>query len=111
MKDIYGARNNFAKAPAYAAFGRKSLFTMRKKEEHRARAKRIAHIFSPTSVAQVEPIVHVTIAKLLSSLEKRLSKPIDVIHWFRMFALDITGTDSSLRILAHGGAEHYADGI
>ncbi|KAH8799759.1 cytochrome P450 [Xylogone sp. PMI_703] len=90
MRDIYGLGSAYIKAPAYGAFGRKSLFTMRVKEEHRARHKRIAHIFGPTSVAGVEPIIAEHTSKLLNVLNQKLGEPMDVLLWFRMLALDVT---------------------
>lgn len=99
LRDIYGPGNKYTKAPAYAAFGRKSLFTMLNKEEHRGRAKRISHIFAPASVAQIEPIVQSQVADLLSSLEKRVGQPLDVIHWFRIVALNIIGKLPSLNVI------------
>jgi cytochrome P450 len=90
MRDIYGTNTNYAKAPAYGAFGRKSLFTMRVKEEHRERQKRIAHVFGPASVAQIEPIVTEQVIKFLKCVESRLNQPMDMMLWFRMLALDVT---------------------
>jgi cytochrome P450 len=60
------------------------------KEEHRERQKRIAHIFGPVSVAQIEPIISDHVAKLLHAIRKMASEPIDVMLWFRMLALDVT---------------------
>ena len=90
MRDIYGPNTNYAKAPAYGAFGRKSLFTMRVKKEHRERQKRIAHVFGPGSVAQVEPIITEQVKMLLKRVEERLCQPMDMLLWFRMLALDVT---------------------
>jgi cytochrome P450 len=90
MRDIYGPNTNYAKAPAYGAFGRKSLFTMRVKEEHRERQKRIAHVFGPASVAQIEPIVTEQVTKFLKCVESRLDQPMDMMLWFWMLALDVT---------------------
>ena len=95
MRDIYGPNSNYAKAPAYGAFGRKSLFTMRVKEEHRERQKRIAHIFGPASVAQVEPIITEQVTKFLKCVEGRLDQPMDMMLWFRMLALDVTSKPDS----------------
>lgn len=96
VRDIYGARAKYPKADAYRAFGRKSMFTMRTKEEHRARARRIAHVFTPASVAQVEPIIHEQVVKMLQILEKRVGQPADMLHWFRMFALEVIGTNNCI---------------
>jgi hypothetical protein len=90
LKDIYGSNPVYSKGHQYGAFGKKSLFTMRIKEEHRERQKRIAHIFSPASAAQIEPIISEHVAKLLQAIGKFASEPMDVMLWFRMLALDVT---------------------
>lgn len=63
---------------------------MRVKEEHRERQKRIAHIFGPASVAQIEPLITEQAAKLVRCVESRLDQPMDMMLWFRMLALDVT---------------------
>lgn len=92
MRDLYGANTVYMKAPIYGAYGRKSLFTMQKKEEHRARAKRVGHVFAPASISQVEPIVSEQLQKLLQKLSARLDQPLDVLLWFRMTTLDTFGS-------------------
>lgn len=64
---------------------------MLSKEEHRNRAKRIGHVFAPVSVQRIEPLLPPLLMKLLFALEKRIGEPVDVIHWFRMLALDVIG--------------------
>ncbi|PKK42155.1 hypothetical protein CI102_12562 [Trichoderma harzianum] len=76
MKDLYGSGNKFMKGPT----------------EHRSRQKRIAHVFAPASIAAVEPLVKEQVQKLLHVLSKRPNQPLDVMEWFRIFALDVVGS-------------------
>ncbi|KAK5989556.1 Cytochrome P450 monooxygenase nodW [Cladobotryum mycophilum] len=92
MKDLYGADNKFVKAPVYEAFGRESSFTIRDKKAHRLRQKRIAHVFSPASISAVEPLIHEQVEKLLLVLNKRVGQTVDMMEWFRIFALDVVGS-------------------
>lgn len=91
MSDIYGPSSNYVKGPVYDMFGRRGLFQMRNREEHKQRQKLMAHIFAPASILSMEPLIHVQIRKLLAALERRLEKPIDMLYWFRMLALDVVG--------------------
>jgi cytochrome P450 len=95
MRDLYGAKSVYEKAPIYGAFGRKSLFTMRNKEEHRARAKRIGHVFGPSSLTQLESVASEQIEKFLQCMNKRVGEPMDMLLWFRMLALDTFGEYSA----------------
>ncbi|RFU24149.1 hypothetical protein B7463_g12191, partial [Scytalidium lignicola] len=63
MHDIYSGNSNYVKAPAYGA---------------------------PASVAQVEPIVSEHVSKLVDALESNIARPVDMLLWFRMLALDVT---------------------
>ncbi len=91
LREIYSPNSDYIKAPRYSAFGRKSLFTMRDKQEHKARAKRIAPVFGPSALAQVEGIVSAQIKKLVHILEKRAHEPVDAMLWFRILTLDTFG--------------------
>lgn len=97
MRDIYGPNNTLIKAPSYEAFGRQSSFTIRNKEAHRARQKRIAHVFSPAAISSVEPLVKEEVLKLLHLFENRLGQPIDIMEVFRIFALDVVGSSKKSR--------------
>ncbi|KKP07882.1 cytochrome P450 [Trichoderma harzianum] len=91
-KDLYGSGDKFMKGPVYEAFGRQSSFTILDKTEHRSRQKRIAHVFAPVSIVVVEPLVKEQVQKLLHVLSKRTNQPLDVMEWFRIFALDVVGS-------------------
>lgn len=91
VRDIYSARNKLIKGPAYEAFGRQSSFTIRDRDMHRQRQKQIAHVFSPSAIAAVEPLVAEQVAHLVFQIAQRTSQPIDMMEWFRIFALDVVG--------------------
>jgi cytochrome P450 len=91
LREIYSPNSDYSKAPRYSAFGRKSLFTMRDKNEHRARAKRINPVFGASALAQVEGTVSAQIETLVHILEKRAGQPVDALLWFRILTLDTFG--------------------
>ncbi len=91
MRDIYGVSSKLIKAPVYEAFGRQSSFTIRDKTAHRSRQKRVAHVFAPAAIAAVEPLVRDEVQKLLHVLSRRVGEPVDIMEWFRIFALDVVG--------------------
>ena len=91
FREIYGANSDYIKAPRYGAFGRKSMFTMRNKQEHRARAKRIAPVFGPATLVEVEGTASRLIEKFVHILEHRVEQPLDVLLWFRILTLDTFG--------------------
>jgi hypothetical protein len=43
----------------------------------------------------MEPAIRAEIALLLSKLEERRGAVVDVIHWFRVFSLDVACEESS----------------
>jgi len=88
---IYGPGTTCVKSPAYDHFGRKASFQMRDPEEHRQRYKRVAHCFSAGSLQQMEPLIHTVMAKLASLVERNVDRPLNMLHWCRMTALDISG--------------------
>lgn len=93
LRDIYGPSSKYIKGPVYDLFGRRGVFQMQNREEHRQRQKRIAHVFVPASLDAMEPLIHIQVRKLLAALEKRLQKPTDMLYLFRMLALDIVGSE------------------
>ncbi|RYP65630.1 hypothetical protein DL769_006261 [Monosporascus sp. CRB-8-3] len=91
VKAIYGPGTTCIKSPAYDNFGRLGLFQMQDPAQHRERQKRVAHIFAPSSLQQMEPLIQGVLHKLVSAIEKRLGKPVDALHWCRMTALEVSG--------------------
>jgi cytochrome P450 len=91
IKSIYGVGATVIKAPVYDTFGRKGMFQMRDPQEHRERQRRILHIFSATSLQQMEPLVQSVMARTVAAIDKRCGEAVDALHWCRMMALDIAG--------------------
>ncbi|OAP59665.1 hypothetical protein AYL99_06963 [Fonsecaea erecta] len=91
LREIYSPNSDYSKAPRYAAFGRKSMFTMLDKQEHRLRAKRISPVFGPSMLATVEGTVSAQIEKLVHILDNLTGQSVDVMLWFRMMTLDTFG--------------------
>jgi cytochrome P450 len=67
------------------------MFQMQEPERHRRRQKRIAHIFAPAVLQQMEPLIQGCVAKLVAQLRKRAGKEVDALHWCRMTVLDVGG--------------------
>jgi hypothetical protein len=88
---IYGSGSTCIKSPAYDNFGREGMFQMQEPERHRRRQKRIAHIFAPAVLQQMEPLIQGCVAKLVAQLRKRTGKEVDALHWCRMTVLDVGG--------------------
>ncbi len=91
IRDIYLGQKPFMKSVAYENFGRKGVFQMRDKEEHRQRQKRINHVFSQSVLLEMEPLMKEEIENLLKAVETKTGKEFDALFWFRMMALDIVG--------------------
>ena len=103
LKDIYAANSRLAKAPIYQTLGFRSTFTTIDRNEYRHMKKRILPSFSPAFVADLEPIVQRQVSNLIKCYDTRVDQALDVLPWFRMFALAVVGEFfSSLRITLHG---------
>lgn len=95
LKDIYGANSKLTKARVYETLGFKSTFTTIDRHEYRGMKKRILPSFSPAFVASLEPIIHRQISNLIKCFSNRVGQPLDVLPWFRMFALGVVGKSLS----------------
>jgi hypothetical protein len=42
----------------------------------------------------MEPLIQNVVGDVMAAITERLGKPIDALHWFRVTALDISGTSS-----------------
>lgn len=91
IKAIYGVGSSCIKSSAYDNFGRLGMFQMQDPERHRQRQKRIAHIFAPAVLQQMEPLIQTCVTKLMAQLKKRAGKEVDALHWCRMAVLDVGG--------------------
>jgi hypothetical protein len=91
LKDIYGANSRLIKAPVYQTLGFRSTFTTIDRHDYRLMKKRILPSFSPAFVAGIEPIVQRQVNNLIKCLDKRVDMALDVLPWFRMYALSVVG--------------------
>jgi cytochrome P450 len=91
VKPVYGTGTSCIKSSAYDNFGRLGMFQMQDPAQHRERQKRVAHIFAPSTLQQMEPLIQGVVDKLVSAIERRLGKEVDALHWCRMTALDTSG--------------------
>jgi hypothetical protein len=81
----------FPKAPIYD-ITRSTVGFMTDEAAHRERLRHVAPVFAPAVLQPaMEPVIRAKLATLLSALEKRRAAPVDMLHWFRMFALDTVG--------------------
>ncbi len=80
----------FPKAPIYNV--RKSIGFFIDEAEHRERLRHVGPVFAPAALAPaLELVICGTLATLLAELEKRRGAEVDLLHWFRMLALDVIG--------------------
>ncbi|KAK1760108.1 cytochrome P450 [Echria macrotheca] len=91
VKSIYSASATVIKGPAYDHFGRKGMFQMKDPQEHRERYRRVAHIFSASSLQQMEPLVQAVMDRTVAAFVQRAGQAVDALHWCRMMALDVAG--------------------
>ena len=91
VKPVYGPGTTCIKSSAYDNFGRLGMFQMQDPAQHRERQKRVAHVFAPSALQQMEPLIQGVIDKLIGAIEQRRGKQVDALHWCRMTALDISG--------------------
>ncbi len=80
----------FPKAPIYE-ISRKTLAWMTDEAEYREHVRRVGHVFSPSLMPALESVIRTELAPLLRALDERRGGAVDMLHWFRMFALDIAG--------------------
>lgn len=91
VKAIYGSGSTCVKSSAYDNFGRLGMFQMQDPAQHQDRQRRIAHVFAPGSLQQMEPLIRGVLDELMSTIEKLSGESVDALHWCRMTALDVSG--------------------
>jgi cytochrome P450 len=91
LKAIYGQSSDFPKAPLYDNFGRRSVLSMRDINEHKELRKRLSPAFSPAHLNELEPLILDKVRNLIAAVDRHLDGPMDMWHFFRMFALDVSG--------------------
>jgi cytochrome P450 len=90
VKELYGQTSNYVKAPIYEAF-LPGLFSLLDLEKHRERRRYLSHVFSMSHLQNVESVIRENVALLLEGIESKGRKEVNVMEWFKMFALDVTG--------------------
>jgi cytochrome P450 len=89
---IYGAQSECIKSPWYDSVTRDGVFKLRHIAEHRDRRKKISRAFSPTSAYELEPNVASLVHTFMTTIENhRQDGPLEMRHWFRMLAFDLSG--------------------
>lgn len=81
VRDIYGQSSVFMKDAVYDTFGRKGIFSMRDKYEHRERRRFLNHAFTQSNIFDLEPLMKGHIQKLCYKVEGR--QKLDVLLSFR----------------------------
>jgi hypothetical protein len=71
---------------------RPTIIGLRDESAHRARLRQVGHCFSPSLMPDLERAVCGGAAALLQALSKRRGTPLDMHHWARAFALDVSST-------------------
>jgi cytochrome P450 len=94
IKEIYSQGTPYMKAPMYATFRRTypTLFDMIDRDQHSQRRKLLSHAHAKSSVDEAEPLIAEQIAKFVEWMRKMEGTVVNVQVWYRMLALDITGS-------------------
>ena len=98
VKELYGQTSNYLKAPIYEAF-LPGLFSLLDREKHRERRRYLSHVFSMNHLQNVEPVIQENVMLLLEGIASKGENSVNVMEWFKMFALDVTGLQISVRML------------
>lgn len=91
VDQIYGQNTDFPKAQWYKRMTRGGVFNETDISIHRHKRKMLNHVFAQSSVNDMEPTIRNEMRKLLDRIEERRQKePIDMRHWLRMLAFDVS---------------------
>ena len=93
IKEIYGQRTPYMKAPIYHTFSIPPLgiFALTDRVAHSQRRRLLSHAFSPAVLYNTEPIINSLIEKLLGRIGRDLGEPLNMLALFRSMSLDIVG--------------------
>ncbi len=67
------------------------ISTIRDEAAYCAHLKRAGHCFSVSLLPDMEPVIWAELQQLLGAMEARRGEVVDMLHYFRMFALDAAG--------------------
>lgn len=91
VDQIYGQNTDFPKAQWYKRMTRGGVFNETDISIHRHKRRMLNHVFAQSSVNDMEPTIRHEMRKLLDRIEERRQKePIDMRHWLRMLAFDVS---------------------
>lgn len=98
VKTIYGPGASFRKSQFYHAFGnpdssQADLFSEQDIQRHAAKRRKVASLYSLTTLLSYEPFVNSVIAVLQDRLDRYAASkaPIDVTNFMQFCAFDIIG--------------------
>ncbi len=69
---------------------RPGVSSIRDEAAHRARLRRVGHSFSVALLPDMEPAIMEELGHMLDALEARQGGAVDMLHFFRMFSLDVS---------------------
>ncbi|KAL2273990.1 hypothetical protein FJTKL_03707 [Diaporthe vaccinii] len=91
VDQIYGQNTDFPKAQWYKRMTRGGVFNETDISIHRHKRKMLNHVFAQSSVNDMEPTIRHEMRKLLDRIEERRQNgSIDMRHWLRMLAFDVS---------------------
>lgn len=93
VKELYGQRTSFMKAPVYDTFSFPpvGVFSLRDRDAHSQRRRLLSGAFSQSNLNEAEPLLQTQVKRLVTIMEESCGKAVDVLALFRMFALDVVG--------------------
>ena len=68
-----------------------SIFVMRDKQQVRERRRYLSSVFSWSYLQTTEPVIWQNLKLLIDVIDRFTGKPLPVLYWFRLLALDIIG--------------------
>ena len=64
---------------------------MRNIQQVRERRRYLSSVFSWPYLQKIEPVICQNLKLLIDVIDEFIGKPLPVLHWFRLLALDIIG--------------------
>ncbi|KAF2258553.1 hypothetical protein CC78DRAFT_587040 [Lojkania enalia] len=95
-KDIYNLNTKCPKSGLYDNLARSRLVKMRNKDQYSERRYRMSHIFSVSSLREIEPGIQAQAANLVSLIRESEGESFDIVEPTRMLA-SVIARDALLR--------------
>ena len=95
-QQLYSQTTEFIKASRYDNFMIPpiSVFVMRNIQQVRERRRYLSFVFSWSYLRTIEPVIRQNLKLLNDVIDQSIGKPLPVLYWFRLLALDIIGWSS-----------------